>query len=82
MRTGSKADLAASSFSKTMTFNRRASHVRHPQTGDDSGGLPGARQDVRLDVLSTCVDLICLSTLPHNKGVHHHLLFRTRDVLG
>ena len=77
MRTGSKADLAASSLSKTRTFNvaPAMSVIQKPER--IPGGLPGARQDVRLDVLSTCVDLISLSALPHNNCVHRHLLFPT-----
>ena len=35
-------------------IQRRAYHVSHPETGNDPGGLTDARQDVRLDVLSTC----------------------------
>jgi hypothetical protein len=46
---------------KDHDIQRRACHIRHPETGDDPRGLPGTRQNVRPDVLSTCVDLISLS---------------------
>ena len=58
-------------------IQRRACHVGHSETGDNPGGLPGARQDVRLNVLSTCVDLISLSALANHNCVHRLLLFRT-----
>jgi hypothetical protein len=61
---------------KDHDIQRRARHVRHLETGDP-GGLPGARQDIRLDVLSTCVDLISLSALTNHNCVHRLLLFRT-----
>ena len=76
VRTGSRADLAASSLSKTITFNvaPAMSVIQKPET---IPAASGARQDVRLDVLSTCVDLISLSTLPNHNGVHRFLLFCT-----
>jgi hypothetical protein len=70
VRTGCIADLAASSLSKTRTFNvaPAMSIIQKPET--IPGASTDARQDVRLDVLSTCVDLISPSALANHNCIH------------
>jgi hypothetical protein len=77
--TGSKADLAATSLSKTMTLNV-APAMSVIQNRKRSRG-PHGRVAWRFpSTLSTCVDQISPSALANHNCVHRFLVFRTLRI--